>query len=244
MLWLFDLKQKTEVQLVPDFETAGVGGVDWSRDGYIYFSGKTRGGNQDIYKILPDGTGLTNLTETPEDEFDVSVSDDGTLVAYNHLKSRWLKRKPEIWIMRSDGSQKRMIYDGGPEWGTFGGFPIGSFDPEISPDNKRIVFSTTHTRHNNFGGAGGQEICMMNLDGSGFVRFPCPQDGICMIPDWKDDLLLFTKYGEKEGYVGLATMSPDGKNERKLEKNLKQLWDGGRHGKWIAPLDASWPYTK
>ena len=36
-IWVIDLERKTERHLVPDFFTAGNGGVDWSADGSIYF---------------------------------------------------------------------------------------------------------------------------------------------------------------------------------------------------------------
>ena len=41
-LWLFDLQKGTKVQLLPGFDTAGNGGVDWDQNGFIYFAAKER----------------------------------------------------------------------------------------------------------------------------------------------------------------------------------------------------------
>src|SRR5262249_23787564 len=39
-LWLFDLARGTESRLLPNFDTAGNGGVDWDPQGFIYFAAK------------------------------------------------------------------------------------------------------------------------------------------------------------------------------------------------------------
>jgi len=81
-LWLLDLENKTETRLVPNFFSAGNGGVDWSPTGFIYFSGKPLPESpRDIFRIRADGTNLTRLTfsgtANPGEHFDVSVSKDG-----------------------------------------------------------------------------------------------------------------------------------------------------------------------
>jgi hypothetical protein len=63
-----------------------------------------------------------------------------------------------------------------------------------------------------------------------------------MIPDWRDDAILFTSFDERGAYVGLATVPAAGGAVHRLESGLAQLWDGCRHGKWIPSLDAAWPH--
>src|SRR2546426_6739871 len=56
-LWIIDLKNRTEAQLVPEHRDSGGGGMDWSPDGFIFFSSAVvSGGDKNIYKIKPDGT--------------------------------------------------------------------------------------------------------------------------------------------------------------------------------------------
>jgi len=97
VIWLFDLERGTEAQLVPDFKTAGNGGVDWDANGFIYFAAQEKdvvanpqtpedyiknAAASDVYKIRRDGTGLLRLTQTTDGgEADVGVSLDGSLVS-------------------------------------------------------------------------------------------------------------------------------------------------------------------
>jgi Tol biopolymer transport system component len=242
-LWVLDIPSRTEVRLVPDFYSAGNGGVDWSPDGYIYFSGMpTRNGEREIFRIKPDGTGLTQLTfsgpSNPGAHFDVSVSADGSLVAYVRMVRRSIGGrqgpKTEIWVMNADGSQPRRVYDGGTEIGMAGKFPVGAYDPEISSDNRQVVFSVTNTAHNNFRSSlnMAHDLYIANLDGSGLRRITTP-GAICVIPDWRDGTIIYTEYNEKDRYVGLIALNSDGSARRPLDGGLPKMWDGGMNGKFI-----------
>lgn len=242
-LWVIDLDRKTETPLVPEFYSAGNGGVDWSPNGFIYFSGKPSADKQrEVFRIRPDGTELTQLTFTAAaaaaEHFDISVSEDGSLVAC--VRMVWVspggKRslKTQIWVMESDGSNPRMVFDGGPEIGMAGGFPVGAYDPEISPDNRQVVFSVTNTKFNNFKTSlnMAHDLYVANLDGTGLTRVTVPGP-ICVIPDWHDRTVLYTEYNEQENFVGLVMMNPDGSGRRPLEPHLGKVWDGGLFGKFI-----------
>ncbi len=242
-LWVLDLQNKTEAQLVPDFYTAANGGFSWSRDGFIYFVGRPhKRDGTDIYRIRPDGTELTQITHTPEDEYDVSVSSDGEWLVFVRLVPRPPHRQAQIWLMRADGSNERMLYDGGPRLGADpAGFPFGSFDPCFSPDRTRVVFSRSNPDFDNFR-HGAQDICVINVDGTGF-RVISPKVGaLQVIPSWVDDKILYTEINEKERYLGLVTIHPDGTGWQRLESGLKNWTDGGRNGRWIPRLDPQWPY--
>lgn len=249
-LWVFDLEQKTERQISSDFSTAGNGGIDWDRSGFIYFAGQKKGsGAQNIYKIKPDGSGLYNITNlvqkpppNPEPAYfsDVSVSEDGTMLAafrYKAVeKNGAFLAKPQIWVMNSGGKNLRLVDDGGDESGTdSSGFPLGDYDPEISPDNKFVVFSRVNTKHKNFRNAvnTAHDLWIAPVDGSSPARILTQPGPVSIIPDWQGDKILYTEYNEAENYIGLVTIRPDGSKKKRLEKGLKGLWDGGRHGKWI-----------
>jgi Tol biopolymer transport system component len=252
-LWVFDLERKTEARLVPGFYAAGGGGMDWSPDGFIYFAGEPRkDAGRNIYKIKPDGSALTQLTfyqlkptfpPDPAQTGDVSVSEDGSKVAFVRIVTRPIDNKrylpnPQIWVMNSDGSDQHMVFNGGEELGDSGSRDaIGAYDPEISPDGTKVVFSLTNPRHRNFASIGvntAHDIHVINIDGTGLQRLTSPGP-VCIIPDWSDSKILFTEYNERDHYVGLAIMNPDGSGVRRLESGV-ELWRGGRHGKFLPPV--------
>lgn len=243
-LWVIDLERRTESRLVPSFFTAGNGGVDWSPDGFIFFAGqRTVGENAGIFRIRADGSQLTQLitldVADPGFVGDVSVSEDGSLLAYVRAvpmqgKSRTVL-KTQIWVARSDGREQRMVDDGGPELGSQGGFPIGDFDPEISPDNKHVVFSRTNMQHVSFKDTfnNAQDLWVAALDGSQPARRLTQPGPISIVADWHDGKIVFTEYNEAEDFAGLALINPDGTGYRRLEPSLHKFPNCGRHGKWI-----------
>jgi len=244
-LWVIDLERKTERHLVPDFFSAGNGGVDWSADGSIYFAGQ-RAVRQKagVFRIRPDGSQLTPVVALdPLDAGfvgDVSVSEDGSLLAYvRAVAARSATRmvlKTQIWVAQINGGEQRMVDDGGPELGSQGGFPIGDFDPEISPDNAFVVFSRTNTEHVSFKTTfnNGQDLWVAPVDRSAPARRLTQPGPISIVPDWHDRKIVYTEYSEVDGYAGLVLIEPDGSGRRRLETTTGTLRDGGRHGKWIA----------
>ncbi len=244
-VWIIDLEHGTEMRLVPKFFSAGNGGVDWSADGYIYFAGRpTAQQKEGIFRIRPDGSQLTQVialaSSDPGFVGDVSVSEDSSLLAYVRAvgvksTSRTLL-KTQIWVARVDGGEQRMVDDGGPELGNQGGFPIGDFDPETSPDNQSVVFSRTNTQHISFKSTmnTGQDLWVAPLDRSASARRLTLPGPISIVPDWHGGRIVFTEFNEQDGgYAGLVLINADGTGYRRLEGKIPNLRDGGRQGKWI-----------
>jgi hypothetical protein len=126
-----------EDPLVVDVDHAVLSTIDWSpQRNLIAFS---RGSpNSDIWVVRPDGTGLTNVTNTPDRaEWDPAWSPDGQKIAYAGLFPENFSTAPQgIGIMNADGTDKHQVtfpaqngrsQDAGPNW---------------SPDGTRIVFHT------------------------------------------------------------------------------------------------------
>jgi Tol biopolymer transport system component len=97
----------------------------WSPDGHwIAFRRRvvdgSTGGNPEVYLMGADGKGEPKrLTDSPADEQDPSWSRNGGQIAYKSgaMTADW-PGKPiaRAWIMRPDGSQKRVLWTAGADY--------------------------------------------------------------------------------------------------------------------------------
>lgn len=93
----------------------------WSPDNqWIAFTSK-RNGDYDVYRVRPDGSGLTRLTTTPGNDAHLAWSSDGQWIAFSTARE-WFKDEAllhhynpqpygEIAVMRPDGSDQRVLTD-------------------------------------------------------------------------------------------------------------------------------------
>jgi len=101
----------------------------WSpRGDWIAFTSK-RDGDYEIYRIRPDGTGLQRLTHSPGNDAHPSFSPDGEWIAFatarqgfkdeavQLLLAATFQPYGEIAVMRSDGSDVRLLTDNSTEEG-------------------------------------------------------------------------------------------------------------------------------
>jgi Tol biopolymer transport system component len=219
-LWVFDVEKGARTRLVPGFSSAGNGGVDWDRDGNIYFAAKDKdaypspktmaenfanAGENEIYRIHYDGTKLQRLTHTADrGESDVSVSEDGRMIAYNCFVLA--DGTSEIWISDADGSHRHLVLKAGKT-------RIDSVhDPELSPDNKKVVYSrvNSHVPPNfpdNPDANTAHDIYQTNVDGTGTIRLTKPGN-ISIAPDWVGGDVLFLDISEKERRASAAIVKP------------------------------------
>ena len=230
-LWLYDLAKGTEARLVPSFYIAGDGGVDWDRNGFIYFVGRETKEqvHKDLYKVKFDGTGLSRLTNTPGDsECDPAVSEDGMRVSYCVLVPEPLKNsaRTEIWAVKTDGTGQAKAYTAGEV------FKASAHDPELSPDSQKTIFSMVNSQvppnfSNNPAANTAHDIWTVNLDGSGLMRITKP-GSISIIPDWRGESVVYTEVSEKDGYAGASIV-----NSNDSEQTPKRIRLGANSSKWI-----------
>ena len=123
----------------------------------IAFAGDI-GGNQEIFVMNGDGTGLIRLThgspDLPEDQaadIQPSWSPDGTRFAFASKRDGNF----EIYTMDADGSQLTRLTDD----------PAEDVEPAWSPDGEKIVFTSDRDTP----GVSG-DIYVMNADGSNVTR--------------------------------------------------------------------------
>jgi len=255
---VFDTKEKKRWYVLPDFFDTGNGGVDFDHQGFLYFVGSTqREGIDNIYKMKPDGTSFTRLTLIERDinatppivgfMGDVSVSPDGSLVAFVFhaaeqtdapikngpierftIRDNWYV-KAKIYVMNSDGTNMREVYDGGEHIGVHGqNNQIGAYDPEISPDNTKVTFSITNIEHENLPFENtAHDIWIIDIDGDPSTLRKITQPGpISLIPDWKEDRIVFWEVDGDDNFIGASIINTDG-------TGYKRINTGAHSPKWI-----------
>ena len=85
----------------------------WLGSERIVFT-SNRDGNWEIYVIDTDGSGLKNLTNSPEQELFPGVSSDGSKIAFVGTN----EENYDIYVMESDGSARRRLtnHEGIDDW--------------------------------------------------------------------------------------------------------------------------------
>jgi Tol biopolymer transport system component len=163
----------------------------------IVFS-SNEGGDRELYKTVASGSGVARLTKNKVDDANPSWSPDGSMVAFTRT---YPGPKSEIWVMRQDGTQPRLVLALGATY---------AFDADLSwsPEGKRLLYSQ-------------DGIFVVNLDGSGNSKLVGPEGSG---PEWSPDgtRIVFSKSptgtttSENSDPTPLWTMNPDGSGQEKL----------------------------
>jgi hypothetical protein len=139
-------------------------------EGWIAF-GSNRDGDDDIWAIRPDGTGLRQLTDLPGGECSLPQwSPDSTKIVYGRSHG-----VVQIWVYDWFAGTNSKIYDAHD----YEGQDLGSYDvwrPVWSPDGSKILY-TEEFRYND------PHIMVINADGTGRAIVPV-QSGFVTIPSW------------------------------------------------------------
>ena len=151
-----------------------------------------RDGDSELYRINPDGSGLTQLTENEFDDTSPAWSPDGTRIAFVSDRDG----EPGVYAMDADGTDVVRIAEGG-----------GAEASRItwSPDGKRIAFDATI--------GSDLDIWVCNIDGSDLKKIA--KDA--MWPAWSPDgkTIAFNRGQLPQ----LGVMDSDGGNQRMLLKD-------------------------
>jgi Tol biopolymer transport system component len=181
----------TEAPPVPTGVTANL-----SQTGRIAFV-SNRAGNDEIYVMNADGTGLIRLTNNAAADEAPAWSPDGAKIAFVSHRAG----NDEIYVVNANGSgglvrlTNNAAADGAPAW---------------SPDGTKIAFVSDR--------AGNSEIYSMKPDGSGVTRLTnnAAADGA---PAWSPLGTKIAFVSHRAGNDEIYDMNPDGSGVKRLTNN-------------------------
>lgn len=162
----------------------------------------TISGNWDLWIMNSDGSGLTQLTDTPIDERCPSISADGKRIAYSTNDGK-------LWTVNVDGTGANEI--------TLRENGIHTH-PSWSPDGKSIVFTAFSKT-----GIDDSDIWIVDSDGKNPRRLTL-QNEIQINPAWSSDgkSIIYSSTVYSQSYEilhDLWLIRPDGQGEKMLLAN-------------------------
>lgn len=172
----------------------------WSPDGSTIAFLSFRTADLDIYAMGADGSDQRLLFDSGNHDADIQWQSD--LITFTSGS--------RIWLMNSDGSDARPITDP-PRAGEWGDsvLPFGDYDPRISPDGEKVVFSRLvddSSQHGNY------DLFLVDVDGTGLTRLT--ETGYTQgVADWSHDgerLIYIVAAVGDEGCYDIHMMNADG----------------------------------
>lgn len=181
-------------------------GPVWSPDSRRIAFGSLRSGNDDIWVVNVDGTGLKNLTDdSSAADFHPRWSPDGTQIAIVSTRSGGDK---DVWVMQSDGANPiNLTYDNDGH----------DTSPTWSPDGTYIAFVSDR--------AGRQDIWLMQPDGSEAVNLTEDIDSSgFVLPSWLSNGQYLVFMGDVDGWLDIWVVSIDETSSAELTSDMHDTY--------------------
>lgn len=175
----------------------------------------SRDGNEEIYVVNSDGSGLTKLTQNPDRDFAPAWSPDGSKIAFRSDRGEGFGN---LYVMDADGSsQTRLVTNAGDDGS-------GDYTPHWSPGGSKILFYA-----NREGADYG--FYVVNADGSSLTNLTL-ESGLqsAYPPSWSaDGSKILCESGDRTGQH-IHVMNPDGTDPIELAEGMRPAWspDGSK----------------
>jgi TolB protein len=161
----------------------------WSPDGTRIVFNRSIRGDQSIYLMHADGSGLTRLTAGPSDASPAWSADGSRILFMREVPGRW-----DFYTMKPDGTGLRRLTKGRKDDGT----------PVWSPDGATIAFVGSGSRN--------LSLYLMNADGSNRKRIG--GDINAGWPRWSPNGRKIAFVNEDDGSI--QVINPDGSGGRNV----------------------------
>ena len=215
-LVLIDFERSVEGALLP--AGARVSSVDWSGiSEVIVYSGAGNGGQEDLYRMDPNGQNNRNISDTAGiRERHARIDPTGTIAVFERIDAT---AKGEIWVFFTTQSQSKLTSggDAGPALPQTPYFVGSDADPDYSPDGRSIVFRRLRALGD--GRLGHWDLMAISADGTG-LRTIVTGAAYRDAPDWGPRGIVFAETG------------PDGRSEIVIvDSNGGEPPPGGHRGR-------------
>jgi Tol biopolymer transport system component len=149
-------------------------------------------GNENIYSMNPDGTGLTRLSTSASNEQYPSWSADGSKIAFSVDNNG---NPGDLGVMNADGSGRTIIYTDSADY---------IDQVSFSPDGSKIAFATN--------GSNTPAIQIINADGTGRVTISSAS-GTSGAVQWSPDGTKVGTVRNVNGNMNIVLINVDGSGE-------------------------------
>ncbi|MBN2075028.1 MAG: PD40 domain-containing protein [Dehalococcoidales bacterium] len=203
-LYFLDLETQEMDCLTADLEFAAINNPDYSHvNEKILFSAQQSGVFHNYLFTINAEKELVQITnDNKYMDFDFAWSEDGSKIVFNRLPLPVFTKPSQVWLMDADGAGAEKITDGGDDADLedkHRPYPIGTdADPDLSPDNSRIVFSRLVTGKRNEP-IGVWELIVIDV----LTKKETILDSeyANMIPEWKSGGILFIRQQSVDDYI-------------------------------------------
>jgi hypothetical protein len=211
-LLMSDLSRGVEGLLFP--QSQEVSGVDWSAvSEVLVYSAQGADGNDDLFRVDPNGQNNRNLTASPAvRERRPRIDPTGSIAVYERIEA---DGKGQIFIFNSTQNQGR-VTSGGPGTAALPGtlYVVGSdADPDFSPDGQSIVFR--RLTDVGTGARGSWDVLTVRTDGSG-LEVVASGPAFRGAPDWGPEGIVFAEVDEAAGTSQLVVVQANGSGRRAI----------------------------
>ena len=207
-LYLLDLATQKMDCLTCEYDLTSINNADYSQaNKKVVFSAQHGTAFHNYLFSIDTNKTLVQITDQDDYmDFDCAWSEDGTKIVFNRLPTPWLTTPSQVWLMDADGTNQEKITEGGPNPNNeenHGMYPIGiDADPDLSPDNTKIVFSRLKTAKENVP-FGVYELIVIDVDTKEIEILDSHYAN--MVPQWKSGGILINR---QVGAASAGEMNP------------------------------------